>query len=70
MLTPLDSLTFFGASDQKVLSQGEIMYSARLTLTVQCEMDFKYYPADLQVCEYYIRSCKFNILIMFVMCVE
>ncbi len=57
MLTSLEGLTFLGAAQNKY-SQGEIFFSKRLSLRLQCEMDFKYYPSDTQVCKYFVRSCK------------
>ncbi|OXA65168.1 Glycine receptor subunit alpha-2, partial [Folsomia candida] len=39
---------------------GDIVYSARTTLKLRCNMSFEYFPADTQTCKYYIRSYSYN----------
>ena len=33
---------------------------SRLTVDLSCDMDFKYYPMDTQICEVQLQSCEFK----------
>lgn len=35
-----------------------IKYSARINAIVACQMEFRLYPMDIQICPIYIESCK------------
>ncbi|OXA46058.1 Gamma-aminobutyric acid receptor subunit rho-1 [Folsomia candida] len=39
---------------------GIISFKSRQTLKLRCDMDFHYYPADIQTCEYNIRSYSYT----------
>ena len=43
----------------RIHPNGEILYSIRLSLTLACPMDLKYYPLDRQTCSIAMASCKF-----------
>lgn len=42
----------------RIHPDGNVLYSTRITLTLSCPMDFKYYPFDEQVCQISLASCK------------
>lgn len=35
-----------------------VTYSARMHAIVACQMEFQYYPMDIQICPLSIESCK------------
>lgn len=37
-----------------------VRYSARMHAIVACQMEFRHYPMDIQICPLYIESCKYN----------
>lgn len=42
----------------RIYPNGDVLYSIRLSLTLACPMDLKYYPLDRQTCELQMASCK------------
>lgn len=36
-----------------------VQYSARMHAIIACQMEFRYYPMDIQECPIYIESCKY-----------
>lgn len=36
-----------------------VQYSARMHAIIACQMEFRYYPMDIQACPIYIESCKY-----------
>ena len=45
----------------RIYPNGRIMYSTRLTLTLQCPMILTAFPADKQVCGITLASCMFHL---------
>lgn len=43
----------------RIHPNGDILYSIRLSLTLTCPMDLKYYPLDRQTCSIKMASCKY-----------
>lgn len=41
----------------RIYPNGDILYSIRLSLTLACPMDLKYYPLDRQTCSIAMASC-------------
>lgn len=44
----------------KLNENGTIMYSSRLYLTLNCQMELHAFPFDSQYCYFQINSCKWN----------
>lgn len=42
----------------RIHPNGDVLYSIRISLTLACPMDLKYYPLDLQTCFIKMGSCK------------
>lgn len=42
----------------RIYPNGDVLYSIRLSLTLACPMDLKYYPLDRQTCAVKMASCK------------
>lgn len=42
----------------RIYPNGDILYSIRLSLTLSCPMDLKYYPLDRQTCQLRMASCE------------
>ena len=42
----------------RIYPDGAVLYSTRISLVLACPMDLKYYPADKQVCQIQLASCK------------
>lgn len=43
----------------RIYPDGNVLYSTRISLTLTCLMDLKYYPRDKQVCVISLASCKY-----------
>ena len=42
----------------RIYPNGDVLYSIRLSLTLSCPMDLKYYPLDRQTCQLRMASCE------------
>ena len=42
----------------RIFPNGNVLYSIRISLTLFCPMDLKYYPLDLQTCIIKMASCE------------
>lgn len=45
-----------------LLLRSQTILIFRLAAILSCQMDFRYYPVDVQVCPFNLRSCKYNIV--------
>ena len=43
----------------RVNDKGDLLYSLRLSMTVDCYMDLRLYPFDVQTCTLQLESCEF-----------
>ena len=44
----------------RIYNSGQILFSTRISLTLTCPMDLKYFPFDTQICYLLFASCKFD----------
>ena len=42
----------------RIFPNGNVLYSIRISLTLFCPMDLKYYPLDMQTCIIKMASCE------------
>ena len=42
----------------RIYPNGDVFYSIRMSLTLSCPMNLKYYPLDKQICGIQMASCK------------
>lgn len=47
----------------RIYPDGTVLYSIRISLTLACPMDLKYYPFDRQICNIDLASCKCEMLV-------
>lgn len=47
----------------RIYPDGTVLYSIRISLTLACPMDLKYYPMDSQECMIQLASCKCDVKI-------
>ncbi len=45
----------------RVYPDGTVLYSVRVSLVLFCPMNLRYYPADRQVCQIELASCKCDV---------
>src|SRR5258707_724201 len=45
----------------RIHTNGDVLYSQRVSLTLKCDFNLKYYPFDYQFCPIRIASCKLTI---------